>query len=66
VYGITAFGGGVGAIIFTYATGQMVDAYGSFTVPFIIAGLLPLIGYGAFVAIAGTIAEIPVGDAART
>lgn len=65
VYGITAFGGGVGAIIFTYATGQMVDAYGSFTVPFVIAGLLPLLGYGAFVAIAGTIAEIPVGDAAR-
>ena len=66
VYGITAFGGGVGAIIFTYATGQMVDAYGSFTVPFVIAGLLPLVGYGAFVAIAGTIAEIPVSDAART
>ena len=45
VYGITAFGGGVGAIIFTYATGQLVDAYGSFTIPFVIAGVLPLVGY---------------------
>jgi ACS family hexuronate transporter-like MFS transporter len=60
VYGMTAFGGGVGAIIFTYATGQMVDAYGSFTIPFVIAGLLPLIGYAAFVAIAGTIRPVPL------
>ena len=58
VYGITAFGGGVGAIIFTYATGQLVDAYGSFTIPFVIAGVLPLIGYVAFASIAGQIKPV--------
>lgn len=58
VYGITAFGGGVGAIIFTYATGQLVDAYGSFTVPFVIAGVLPLLGYLAFAFIAGEIVPV--------
>jgi ACS family hexuronate transporter-like MFS transporter len=60
VYGITAFGGGVGAIIFTYATGQLVDAYGSFTIPFVIAGVLPLVGYAAFVGIAGRIRPVPL------
>ena len=53
VYGMTAFGGGIGAIIFTYATGRLVDAYGSFTIPFVIAGVLPLIGYLVFAFIAG-------------
>ena len=60
VYGMTAFGGGVGAIIFTYATGRLVDAYGSFTIPFIIAGVLPLLGYVAFTAIAGEIRPLRV------
>jgi ACS family hexuronate transporter-like MFS transporter len=60
VYGMTAFGGGVGAIIFTYATGQLVDAYGSFTIPFVIAGVLPLLGYVAFTAIAGEIRPLQV------
>jgi ACS family hexuronate transporter-like MFS transporter len=60
VYGITAFGGGVGAIIFTYATGRLVDAYGSFTIPFIIAGVLPLLGYLVFTAIAGEIRPLRI------
>jgi MFS transporter, ACS family, hexuronate transporter len=60
VYGMTAFGGGVGAIIFTYATGRLVDAYGSFTIPFIIAGVLPLIGYLVFTAIAGDIRPLQI------
>jgi ACS family hexuronate transporter-like MFS transporter len=59
VYGITAFGGGVGAIIFTYVTGQLVDAYGAFTIPFVIAGVLPLVGYAAFACIAGQIRPVP-------
>lgn len=58
VYGITAFGGGIGAILFMYATGRLVDTYGSFTAPFVIAGILPLIGYGVFVLLAREIKPI--------
>jgi MFS transporter, ACS family, aldohexuronate transporter len=65
VYGITAFGGGVGAIIFTYATGQLVDAFGSFTIPFAIAGVLPLIGYVAFACIAGKIEPVRIESVVR-
>jgi ACS family hexuronate transporter-like MFS transporter len=60
VYGMTAFGGGVGAIIFTYATGRLVDAYGSFTIPFVIAGVLPLLGYLVFTVIAGEIRPLRI------
>jgi MFS transporter, ACS family, hexuronate transporter len=58
VYGITAFGGGIGAIIFTFVTGKLVDLYGSFTVPFVIAGILPLIGYWVFALLAREIKPI--------
>jgi ACS family hexuronate transporter-like MFS transporter len=60
VYGMTAFGGGIGAIIFTYATGRLVDAYGSFTIPFVIAGVLPLLGYLVFTAVAGEIRPLQI------
>jgi ACS family hexuronate transporter-like MFS transporter len=62
VYGMTAFGGGIGAIIFTYATGWLVDAYGSFTIPFIIAGVLPLLGYLVFTFIAGEIRPVSLAQ----
>ena len=65
VYGMTAFGGGVGAILFMYATGKLVDTYGSFTAPFVIAGILPLVGYGVFVLLAREIAPIQFEMAAR-
>lgn len=55
VYGITAFGGGSGAVIFMYVTGKLVDMHGSFTVPFVIAGLLPMVGFIAFSLLAGQI-----------
>jgi MFS transporter, ACS family, hexuronate transporter len=58
VYGITAFGGGIGAIIFMYVTGKLVDIYGSFTGPFVIAGILPLVGYAAFAIVAGVIGPV--------
>jgi ACS family hexuronate transporter-like MFS transporter len=58
VYGITAFGGGIGAIIFMFVTGRLVDAYGSFTAPFVIAGMLPLLGYAVFVVLAREIKPI--------
>ena len=55
----------LGAIIFTYATGQLVDAYGSFTIPFVIAGVLPLVGYAAFACIAGRIRPVQLDIAAH-
>lgn len=58
VYGITAFGGGIGGIIFIFVTGKLVDTYGSFTAPFVIAGILPLLAYGAFAMLAGRIQPI--------
>jgi len=58
VYGITAFGGGIGAIIFTYVTGKLVDTYGSFTGPFVIAAVLPLVAYAAFALVAGRIGPV--------
>ena len=69
VYGITAFGGGIGAIVFMYVTGKLVDIYGSFTAPFIIAGILPVAAYAAFALLAGKIRPLqfdePFGVAER-
>jgi len=48
VYGITACGGGLGAILFTQLTGKLVDVTGSFTLPLLIAGVLPIIGFAVF------------------
>jgi len=42
VYGVTAVGGSLGAIIFTQVIGQLTDAQQSFRAVFIIAGILPL------------------------
>jgi ACS family hexuronate transporter-like MFS transporter len=58
VYGITAFAGGIGAIVFMLATGRLVDSFGSFMAPFMIVGVLPLLGYVIFTAVAGTIRPI--------
>ena len=66
VYGITAFGGGIGAIIFTYVTGKLVDTYGSFTGPFVIAAVLPLVAYAAFAWVAGQIRPVQFAEAAAT
>jgi len=48
VYGITACGGGLGAILFTQLTVKLVDVTGSFTLPLLIAGVLPIIGFAVF------------------
>jgi ACS family hexuronate transporter-like MFS transporter len=42
VYGLTAFGGGLGAIIFTQLIGVLADAQHSFRTVFLIAGILPI------------------------
>jgi len=43
LYGLTAFGGGLGSILFMQITGKLVDMQRSFDTVFIIAGLLPVI-----------------------
>ena len=43
LYGMTAFGGGLGSIIFMFITGKLVDLEHSFNTAFMIAGLLPLV-----------------------
>lgn len=39
-------------------TGKLVDAYGSFTGPFVIADIFPLVGYGVFALLARQITPI--------
>ena len=55
----------MGSVIFTYVTGWLVDTYASFTVPFVIAGILPLVGYGLFVLLARRITPIQFEPVAR-
>jgi MFS transporter, ACS family, hexuronate transporter len=43
VYGMTAFGGGLGSIIFIQMVGKLVDVERSFNTVFSIAGILPLV-----------------------
>lgn len=43
LYGMTAFGGGLGAIIFMQITGKLVDVEKSFDTVFMVAGILPLL-----------------------
>ena len=63
VYGITAFGGSAGAIIFMQVTGKLVDVQHSFNLPFVIAGILPLLGYAAFVLLTGKVEPLQFGAA---
>jgi hypothetical protein len=58
VYGMTAFAGGAGSILFMYATGRMVDAWHSFNAPFMVAGILPMLGYLAFTLLAGRLSPV--------
>ena len=63
VYGITACGGGLGAIIFMQATGKLVDISHSFNTPLILAGLLPMLGLAAFMLVTGKIEPLHLPDA---
>ncbi len=62
VYGITAFGGGAGSMMFMYATGRLADAQHSFQTPFVVAGVLPMIGYVVFLLLAGKIRPLQVTE----
>jgi sugar phosphate permease len=41
-YGLTAFGGGIGSILFIQLVGFLVDLHKSFHLVFVIAGILPM------------------------
>jgi len=53
VYGIAAMGGGLGGMIFTEATGVIIDRFHSFTPVFMTAGLLPVFATAALVLLGG-------------
>jgi MFS transporter, ACS family, hexuronate transporter len=55
LYGITAFGGGAGAILFMQITGKLVDLQNSFNTVFMIAGILPVIAAVIILTVSGKI-----------
>ncbi len=57
VAGLGGVGAGVGAMLFTYATGSVVDRLHSYTPILVVAGLLPLAGTAALFWIGGAIPE---------
>ena len=52
LYGMTGFAGGFGSIFFMQITGKLVDVQQSFNTLFIVAGILPLLGFAAFALLA--------------
>jgi ACS family hexuronate transporter-like MFS transporter len=58
IYGLTAFAGGVGAIIFTQIIGVLVDTQHSFSLVFVIAGTLPVVAALVLLTLPGEIAPI--------
>jgi ACS family hexuronate transporter-like MFS transporter len=57
VAGLGGMGAGIGAILFTQATGFVVDHF-SYTPMLIVAGLLPLVGTGVLFALGGEIKRL--------
>jgi ACS family hexuronate transporter-like MFS transporter len=64
VAGLGGVGAGLGAMLFTYATGYVVDHVGSYTPILIVAGILPILGTAAMFLIGGRIE--PVTRVARS
>jgi ACS family hexuronate transporter-like MFS transporter len=58
VAGLGGVGAGLGAIVFTYATGSVVDRFHSYTPILITAGLLPVLGTAALFWIGGPIRRV--------
>jgi len=58
VAGLGGVGAGIGAIVFTYATGWVIDRYHSYTPILVTAGLLPLAGTAALMLIGGSIRRV--------
>ncbi len=55
LYGFTAFGGGMGSILFMQITGKLVDLQRSFNTVFVVAGMLPLIAAAIVLTVTGRI-----------
>jgi MFS transporter, ACS family, hexuronate transporter len=60
VYGMTAFGGGVGAVLFTWLIGILTDVQGSFQAVFFIAGTLPILAAVVILTVPGKITPLKV------
>lgn len=60
VYGMTAFGGGVGAILFTQLIGYLSDVQQSFHLVFLIAGILPIVAALVLLSVPGRLAPLRV------
>jgi ACS family hexuronate transporter-like MFS transporter len=58
VAGLGGVGAGVGAMLFTYATGAVVDRLHSYTPVLVAAGVLPIIGTMVLFGVGGTIRRI--------
>ena len=65
LYGMTAFGGGLGSILFMQITGKLVDVQQSFNTAFLIAGILPLLAALVVLTVTGKIRplQMPVHSA---
>jgi ACS family hexuronate transporter-like MFS transporter len=59
LYGLAAGCGSFGSILFMLVVGKLIDTRHSFTIPFVIAGLLPLVGLIFTFATSGTIQRLP-------
>jgi ACS family hexuronate transporter-like MFS transporter len=61
VAGLGGVGAGVGAILFTLATGLVVDVFHSYTPILVTSGLLPVLGTTAFFLLGGPIRRVTLG-----
>jgi ACS family hexuronate transporter-like MFS transporter len=55
LYGMTAFGGGLGSVLFMQITGKLVDMQQSFNTVFVIAGILPILAAFIVLTVTGRI-----------
>lgn len=59
LYGLAACWGSFGSVLFMLVVGKLIDVQHSFITPFVIAGLLPMIGVIFTFATSGTIQRLP-------
>lgn len=59
LYGLAACCGSFGSVLFMLVVGKLIDTQHSFTMPFVIAGLLPIIGLIFTFAMSGKVQRLP-------
>lgn len=64
LYGITAFGGGLGSILFMQITGKLIDMQQSFNTVFVVAGILPVLAAIVVLTVTGKIQLMPIPGSA--